>query len=68
MKCRTSQLGFSLHECPNCHNTHIKFHNFKSKFCASCGNKYSKDIVISIESKLYNCNHRHLVFTIHDAL
>lgn len=23
MKCHTSQLGFSLYECPNCHNTHI---------------------------------------------
>lgn len=68
MKCRTSQLGFSLYECPKCHNPHIQFHTCKSKFCTSCGNKYSKDRVISIESKLYNCNHRHLVFTIHDAL
>lgn len=68
MKCKTSQLGFSLYECPQCHNTHIQFHTCKSKFCTSCGNKYSKDRVISIESKLYNCNHRHLVFTIHDAL
>ena len=68
MKCKTPQLGFSLYECPECHNTHIQFHTCKSKFCTSCGNKYSKDRVISIESKLYNCNHRHLVFTIHDAL
>lgn len=68
MKCKTPQLGFSLYECPECHNTHIQFHTCKSKFCTSYGNKYSKDRVISIESKLYNCNHRHLVFTIHDAL
>ena len=68
MKCRTPQLGFSYFECPNCGNTHIQFHSCKSKFCTSCGNKYSKDRVISITSKLYNCNHRHLVFTIHDAL
>lgn len=68
MKCKTPQLGFSLYECPECHNTHIQFHTCKSKFCTSCGDKYSKDRVISIESKLYNCNHRHLVFTIHDAL
>lgn len=68
MKYKTPQLGFSLYECPECHNTHIQFHTCKSKFCTSCGNKYSKDRVISIESKLYNCNHRHLVFTIHDAL
>jgi len=68
MKCRTSKLGFSYFECPNCHNHHIQFHSCKSKFCSSCGNKYSKERVISIESKLYNCNHRHLVFTIHDAL
>lgn len=68
MKCKTPQLGFSLYECPECHNTHIQFHTCKSKFCTSCGNKYSKDRVISIESKLYNCNHRHLVFTIHNAL
>lgn len=68
MKCKTPQLGFSFFECPNCHNTHIQFHTCKSKFCTSCENKYSNDRVISIESKLYNCNHRHLVFTIHDAL
>ena len=68
MKCRTSKLGFSYFECPNYHNHHIQFHSCKSKFCTSCGNKYSKERVISIESKLYNCNHRHLVFTIHDAL
>lgn len=68
MKCRTSKLGFSYFECPNCHNHHIQFHSCKSKFCTSCGNKYSKERVISIESKLYNCNHRHLVFTIHDSL
>lgn len=68
MKCRTPALGFSLFECPNCGNTHIQFHSCKSKFCTSCGNKYSKERVINITSKLYNCNHRHLVFTIHDAL
>lgn len=68
MKCRTKQLGYSLYECPNCHNIHIQYHSCKSKFCTSCGNKYSKERVISITSKLYNCNHRHLVFTIHDAL
>ena len=68
MKCRTPKLGFSLFECPNCGNKHIQFHSCKSKFCTSCGNKYSKERVINITSKLYNCNHRHLVFTIHDAL
>lgn len=68
MKCRTKHLGYSLYECPNCHNVHIQYHSCKSKFCTSCGNKYSKERVISITSKLYNCNHRHLVFTIHDAL
>mgnify|MGYP002555710705 FL=1 len=68
MKCKTKHLGYSLYECPNCHNVHIQYHYCKSKFCTSCGNKYSKERVISITSKLYNCNHRHLVFTIHDAL
>lgn len=24
MKCRTKQLGYSLYECPNCHNIHIQ--------------------------------------------
>ena len=28
MKRKTPQLGFSLYECPECHNTHIQFlHN-----------------------------------------
>jgi len=68
MKCRTKHLGYSLYECPTCHNIHIQYHSCKSKFCTSCGNKYSKERFISITSKLYNCHHRHLVFTIHDAL
>ena len=23
-------------ECPNCHNIHIQYHSYKSKFCTSC--------------------------------
>ena len=43
MKCRTKHLGYSLYECPNCHNVHIQYQSCKFKFCTSCGNKYSKE-------------------------
>lgn len=68
MLCKTKALGGSVFKCPNCGEEKFVYHTCKSRFCNSCGIKYSKQRALSIESKLLNCSHRHLVFTISDFL
>ena len=68
ISCRTSELGYSLYECPDCGELKFSYHTCKSRFCPSCGNKYVKKRAESILQKCYNCKHRHIVFTISDFL
>ena len=68
MICNSPKLGTSLLKCPNCGNYKFVYNTCKSRFCNSCGIKYAKQRALSIQSKLIDTNHRHLVFTIHDAL
>ena len=68
IRCKTSALGYSCFKCPNCGEEKIVYNTCKSRFCNSCGVKYSKQRALSIESKLITGNHRHLVFTISDIL
>ncbi len=68
ISCQSPSLGFSLYKCPTCGNEKIVPHTCKSRFCNSCGIKYAKQRALSIESKLISATHRHLVFTISDAL
>lgn len=68
ISCGTSELGYSLYECPDCGELKFSYHTCKSRFCPSCGNKYVKKRADSILQKCYNCKHRHIVFTISDFL
>lgn len=68
ISCRTSELGYSVYECPDCGELKFVYHTCKSRFCPSCGNKYVKKRAESILQKCYNCKHRHIVFTISDFL
>ena len=68
MKCKTPALGGSVFKCPSCGEEKFVYHTCKSRFCNSCGIKYAKQRSLSIESKLLNSTHRHLVFTISDFL
>ncbi len=68
IQCKTKALGASVFKCPNCGEEKFVYHTCKSRFCNSCGIKYSKQRALSIESKLLHCTHRHLVFTISDLL
>lgn len=66
ISCRTSKLGYSVYECPDCGEIKFSFHTCKSRFCPSCSNKYNKQRSASIFSKLlFNYN---VVFTIPDKL
>ena len=68
MICNSPKLGTSLLKCPNCGNYKFVYNTCKSRFCNSCGIKYAKQRALSIQSKLIDTNHRHLVFTISDIL
>lgn len=68
LKCKSPSLGYNLFKCPNCNHEHFQYNTCKCRFCSSCGIKYSNERSLSISSKLINCNHRHLVFTIPDVL
>ena len=66
--CKTKDMGYSLYECPTCHKQKVSYNTCKSRFCNSCGVKYSKQRTTYIMSKLLKTEHRHLVFTMPDIL
>ncbi len=68
MICKTPYMGSSTFICPECNNYLKVYNTCKSRFCNSCGIKYAKQRCLNIQSKLLNCPHRHLVFTIPDKL
>ena len=68
ISCRTSSLGYSVYECPDCGEIKFCYHTCKSRFCPSCGNKYVRKRTEAILQKCYNCKHRHIVFTMSDFL
>lgn len=62
--CYNKNLGFSVYECPHCHNMIFIGHTCKSRLCSSCGYKYKMDRVENIMQTCYKCVHRQIVFTI----
>lgn len=62
--CGDPSLGYALYSCSHCGKIkHVPF-RCKSRFCNTCGASYVSKRAKSISSKLINCKHRHLVFTI----
>ena len=54
--------------CPKCnHIKHVPF-TCKSRFCNTCGAKYSEDRALNMSAKLLDNEHRHVVFTIAEEL
>lgn len=68
INCGNSSYGGAMYGCPHCGQ--LKFVPFRchSKFCPTCGNKYSIDRSTRMSFKLIDCTHRHLVFTIDQDL
>ena len=62
--CYNKDLGCSVYICPECQDCIFVGHTCKSRFCSSCGYKYKMERVENILETAYNCNHRHIVFTI----
>ena len=62
--CGDPSFGGAMFACPSCGK--LKFVPFRchSRFCPTCGNKYSMQRTTSMSFKLINVVHRHCVFTI----
>ena len=65
--CGNINNGFALFEC-DCGNWKIVPFRCKSRVCNCCGYQYQKYRAEKVKSKLINCNHRHIVFTIAEEL
>lgn len=62
--CGDPSFGYALYSCSHCGKIkHVPF-RCKSRFCNTCGASYVANRAKNISSKLINCKHRHLVFTI----
>ena len=68
INCGDPSFGGAMYGCSNCGN--LKFVPFRchSRFCPTCGNKYSMERTTSMSFKLVNVKHRHCVFTIDENL
>lgn len=66
--CHHHDLVHSAFECPNCGNFTFIWHTCKSRFCNSCGMKYQKIRSAAVMDKVFDCPHRHGVFTVPDPL
>ena len=68
LHCGDPSFGGIMWGCKKCGN--LKFVPFrcKSRFCPTCGNKYSIDRTLSMSAKIIHTQHRHCVFTIDDSL
>jgi hypothetical protein len=68
LNCGDPSFGGAMYGCDNCGN--LKFVPFRchSRFCPTCGNKYSIDRTTSMSFKIINVQHRHCVFTIAEEL
>ena len=68
INCQNPDMGFALYACPTCHVQKRVPFTCKSRFCNSCGAKYSKARALAMESVMLKCSHRHVVFTIPEEL
>ena len=68
INCGDPSYGGAMYGCPKCGK--LKFIPFRchSRFCPTCGNKYSMERTTSMSFKLVNVTHRHCVFTIDENL
>jgi hypothetical protein len=64
LNCGDPAFGGAMYGCASCGE--LKFVPFRchSRFCPTCGNKYSIDRTTAMSFKIINTQHRHCVFTI----
>ena len=68
INCGDASFDGTMYACPHCGK--LKFVPFRchSRFCPTCGNKYSMERTTSMSFKPLNVRHRHCVFTIDENL
>jgi len=66
--CQDPINGFALYMCPDCGVQKRVPFTCKSRFCNTCGAKYSKDRALAMSKTLLKAPHRHVVFTIAETL
>lgn len=68
INCGGPSYGGAMYGCPKCGK--LKFVPFRchSRFCPTCGNKYSMERTTNMSFKLINVSHRHCVFTVDENL
>ena len=68
ISCGDPSGGFAMYCCPHCGAYKIVPFRCHSRFCNTCGVAYRSARAEVISSKLFNCHHRHIVFTIAEDL
>lgn len=68
INCGNPDFGYALYVCEHCGKFLKVPFRCKSRFCNTCGVKYSQDRALSMAKKSIRCKHRHIVFTMSDKL
>ena len=66
--CGDPSFGGAMYVCSHCNNMKFVPFRCKSRFCPTCGVKYSQERSTRMAFKLISCTHRHCVFTIDEDL
>lgn len=68
INCGDPAFGGAMYTCPSCGNWKFVPFRCHSRFCPTCGVKYSIDRTTSMAFRIIDVQHRHCVFTIDDHL
>jgi hypothetical protein len=66
--CGTQENGFARFICPECGAVRIVAFKCKSRFCPDCGRIRAAEAAASVQGRLLNVGHRHLVFSVPSEL
>ena len=64
MLCRTPEQGYNYLACPEGHEGKIQTHSCKHRSCPICADKARHTWIESQKSRLLNCAHYHVIFTL----
>ena len=64
MNCRTPGQGYNYLTCPEGHEGVMQTHSCKHRSCPICADKARHNWVESQKSRLLDCAHYHVVFTL----
>ena len=68
INCGDPAFGGAMYGCSSCGTLKFVPYRCHSRFCSTCGTKYSIDRTTSMSFKIINVGHRHCVFTIDSEL